>query len=203
MKKSFTLIELIVVIAIIAVLAAIIAPNAFRAIEKAKVSAALADFKTYKTALGALYADTGHWIADDYIGVGPVTTHFKLNPGETPFDVNPTQLANWSYVTWAGWDGPYLETLKGMHPWGGCYIVGWLADFDGNGIEDLRIELDNWCYGAAVDLGCGVPKQAQIRIDQALDDGNLSTGIVQKWPLLPPQDDIVCWIMEWDYRDLP
>jgi len=38
MRRSFTLIELIVVIAIIAILAAIIAPNAFRAIEKAKVA---------------------------------------------------------------------------------------------------------------------------------------------------------------------
>ena len=36
-RQSFTLLELIVVIAIIAILAAIIAPNAFRAIEKAKV----------------------------------------------------------------------------------------------------------------------------------------------------------------------
>ena len=34
MRKSFTLIELIVVIAIIAVLAAIIAPNSFKAIAK-------------------------------------------------------------------------------------------------------------------------------------------------------------------------
>jgi prepilin-type N-terminal cleavage/methylation domain-containing protein len=36
--RAFTLIELIVVIAIIAILAAIVAPNAFRAIEKAKVA---------------------------------------------------------------------------------------------------------------------------------------------------------------------
>ena len=39
-SKGFTLIELIVVIAIIAILGAIIAPNAFRAIEKAKMARA-------------------------------------------------------------------------------------------------------------------------------------------------------------------
>ncbi|MCF7873830.1 MAG: prepilin-type N-terminal cleavage/methylation domain-containing protein, partial [Candidatus Omnitrophica bacterium] len=49
-KRSFTLIELIVVIAIIAILAAIIAPNAFQAIEKAKIIEAIGDFKTLKTA---------------------------------------------------------------------------------------------------------------------------------------------------------
>jgi len=73
-KKSFTLIELIVVIAIIAILAAIIAPNAFKAIEKAKVSQLIADFKAYKTGISALYADTGHWIAD-----GRADTTFNLS----------------------------------------------------------------------------------------------------------------------------
>jgi prepilin-type N-terminal cleavage/methylation domain-containing protein len=55
MRKSFTLIELIVVIAIIAVLAAIVAVNAFRAIEKAKISAVIADMKTIKKTANAYY----------------------------------------------------------------------------------------------------------------------------------------------------
>ncbi|NCC82098.1 MAG: prepilin-type N-terminal cleavage/methylation domain-containing protein [Clostridia bacterium] len=38
-KKGFTLVELLVVIAIIAILAAVVAPNAFKAIEKSKVTA--------------------------------------------------------------------------------------------------------------------------------------------------------------------
>ncbi|MCF7873829.1 MAG: prepilin-type N-terminal cleavage/methylation domain-containing protein [Candidatus Omnitrophica bacterium] len=58
---GFTLIELIVVIAIIAILAAIIAPNAFKAIEKAKISKAIADWEAFKAAAGTFYADTGHW----------------------------------------------------------------------------------------------------------------------------------------------
>ena len=51
---GFTLIELIVVIAIIAILAAIIAPNAFRAIEKAKITKTMADLDSFKKAIFAL-----------------------------------------------------------------------------------------------------------------------------------------------------
>ena len=46
--NAFTLIELIVVIVIIAVLAGIIAPNAFRAIEKAKLSRVAHDAQNIK-----------------------------------------------------------------------------------------------------------------------------------------------------------
>ncbi|OQX54091.1 MAG: hypothetical protein B5M48_01665 [Candidatus Omnitrophica bacterium 4484_213] len=56
---GFTLIELIVVITIIGILAAIIAPNAFRAIEKAKIDACISDIKSIRTAAYAFYADTG------------------------------------------------------------------------------------------------------------------------------------------------
>ena len=92
MKKYFTLIELIVVIAIIAILAAIIAPNAFKAIEKAKISATISDMKTIKKAAIIYYADTGQWPwegavhADESTGIGFVTDDGA-----------------------AGWDGPYIE----------------------------------------------------------------------------------------------
>jgi general secretion pathway protein G len=61
MKKSFTLIELIVVIAIIAVLAAIIAPHALRAIEKAQTTRIVGDLKSVKSASMGFNADTGGW----------------------------------------------------------------------------------------------------------------------------------------------
>jgi prepilin-type N-terminal cleavage/methylation domain-containing protein len=95
MKKSFTLIELIVVIAIIVVLAAIIAPNAFRATEKAKISRIVADLKTIKAASMTFYTDTGKWILSVIGGYGPIK-------GNHPLLVNPDPVI-------AGWDGSYLE----------------------------------------------------------------------------------------------
>jgi general secretion pathway protein G len=88
MRKSFTLIELIVVIAIIAVLAAIIVPNAFRAIEKAKISKIIAEIKVIKTAALDYYSDTGSWPLQ-YRLVTPLNS-FLNNPGIS------------------GWDGPYV-----------------------------------------------------------------------------------------------
>ena len=96
---AFTLIELIVVIAIIAILAAIIAPNAFKAIEKAKVAKAISEFKNIRQSCAALYSDTGRW-------PGLAMTRVKLS--ELYLDPG-----------WPGWDGPYLETGSDTHPWGG------------------------------------------------------------------------------------
>ena len=98
MRKSFTLIELIVVIAIIAVLAAIIAPNAFKAIEKAKISRTIADFKTIKSATQAYYADVGKWPPKDL-------TEDPLNPNIIVETENFISGENQPL----GWDGPYLE----------------------------------------------------------------------------------------------
>ena len=69
-QAAFTLIELLVVIAIIGILAAVIAPNAFRAVEKAKVSHLAQNLGALRTAVLAYYADVGFWPPD----VGPVRT---------------------------------------------------------------------------------------------------------------------------------
>ncbi|MBU2044753.1 MAG: prepilin-type N-terminal cleavage/methylation domain-containing protein [Candidatus Omnitrophica bacterium] len=109
MKKSFTLIELIVVIAIIAILAAIIAPNAFKVIEKANRSATIADFRTIKTASMAFYADTGNWPVDD------CEEALLKNQNNTTVcaDINGGGIS--------GWDGPYIEMWPAKTRWGGVY----------------------------------------------------------------------------------
>ena len=100
-QKGFTLVELLVVIAIIGILAAIIAPNAFRAIEKSKVAAAISDYKAIRTAVLNHYADTGRWPKNARAGEDP-----NLMKNEDGFN---------------NWNGPYLDHWKAEHPWGGQY----------------------------------------------------------------------------------
>ncbi|MDD5669572.1 MAG: prepilin-type N-terminal cleavage/methylation domain-containing protein [Candidatus Omnitrophica bacterium] len=108
---GFTLIELIVVIAIIAVLAAIIAPNAFKAIQKAKIAKATQDVKAIASAMQSLYVDTGLWsgqaagaYAEFNNAIGPQLNLPQLgllqNDGRYPY-----------------WDGPYLEKPLTNDPW--------------------------------------------------------------------------------------
>ncbi len=121
MHKSFTLIELIVVIAIIAILAAIVAPNAFRAVEKAKISRLTADIKTIKTAAMAYYGDVGLWPPD----VCP-----NEDPGFLKWNAYQVRCCGQNYnylppnyptIIQTYWDGPYVEKFPIPSPWGGSY----------------------------------------------------------------------------------
>ncbi len=193
MKKSFTLIELIVVIAIIAILAAIIAPNAFRAIEKANISTAIADLKAYKTADASLYADTGHRVIDGINADVLHTDALFLESGNNDLDANVS--------SWSGWDGPYIEKTKVKHPWGGWYLFADGMDFDNpaNGLMEIEIHMDDWCYGKPLNTDCPIPENARARIDQILDDGNNTTGNIQRYPV-PEAYNTVCYITTWDYK---
>ncbi|MCF7894118.1 MAG: prepilin-type N-terminal cleavage/methylation domain-containing protein [Candidatus Omnitrophica bacterium] len=171
-KRSFTLIELIVVIAIIAILAAIIAPNAFQAIEKAKIIEAIGDFKTLKTAIYALYADTGHWMTDhhtrSYIYLGD-------NPNRSWYNTHDLIEDNNSYT---GWDGPYLEKVKGKTPWKGSYAVCGGCSWGVFSNKNIALEFEDVCYNPA-DGGngaCPMPSSSRDRIDEKVDDGDRSSG---------------------------
>jgi general secretion pathway protein G len=106
-KKGFTLIELLVVIAIIAILAAVIAPNAFKAIEKSKVSRVKAEAKALRAAALSYYADMGFFPPDVNRGSDPgiyskVTTN--LSPQEQIILDN-------------NWQGPYIDKWPETTPW--------------------------------------------------------------------------------------
>jgi general secretion pathway protein G len=103
-KKGFTLVELLVVIAIIAILAAVVAPNAFKTIEKSKVTAIEADYRAVKTATLVYYSDIGQW-------PGTPTTA-EDDPG---FVVESIHDAD------DGWNGPYLDVWVANAPIGTNY----------------------------------------------------------------------------------
>jgi general secretion pathway protein G len=104
-RKGFTLIELIVVIAIIAILAAIIAPNAFKAVEKAKISGTIEDFRSIKTGAMAYYSDVGTW---------------PINCTDSSSCANGASFVSQN-GTITGWDGPYLEKWPQTSKWSGVY----------------------------------------------------------------------------------
>ncbi|MBU1112912.1 MAG: type II secretion system protein GspG [Candidatus Omnitrophica bacterium] len=126
MKKSFTLIELIVVIAIIAILAAIIAPNAFKAIEKAKVAKTVADLKSIVSGITTLYIDTQKVIR----GCPPFRTgelEILVTWPEAGLLTKPEVEAapfwgcQWTQTAVDAWDGPYIEGT-GLDPWQSAYV---------------------------------------------------------------------------------
>ena len=167
MKNFFTLIELIVVIAIIAVLASIIAPNAFRAIEKAKISKTVADMKAVKAASSAYYADVGRWPWNG--AVYPPVGEWVPNRG-LGFVTNDGAV---------GWDGPYLEKWP-TASWSGknmefLYFY-YLSDWDGDG--DLVSHFMSIRTPPGGDSSA-LPMPVMQKIDEILDDGNLSTGKIQ------------------------
>ena len=152
MRKAFTLVELIVVIAIIAVLAAVVAPNAFKAIEKGKVSAFIGDYKAMKTSAMAFYSDIGYWPDNTSNGSG--------------FINNST-----GSVSNLSWDGPYLEKWPMRNPWSGNYSFNSssIYDWSGDGTpEQAR-------YITATNIPATTNTSAAGRVDLQLD-GVLGNG---------------------------
>jgi len=178
MKKGFTLIELIVVIAIIAILAAVVAPNAFRAIEKSKISKAGADFKALKTATLSLYTDIGYFPPEGEVcGLGVGNTGGCDVPGPlisiTPIAINENNSDGGSPYT--GWDGPYYK---------GNEISPWVAPY--------RYDADqaNQCYpvdndfagvNIALDENEFSQNQESIfeKMDIIYDDGVIDSGTLR------------------------
>ncbi len=180
MKKSFTLIELIVVIAIIAVLAAIIAPNAFRAIEKAKISKMISDLKAVKTAFLALYTDVGEFPREN------PPTGYPVNPAVIDTDVVRPILFNSS----DGWDGPYLEGSIENHPWaaiyrydndGDCYVPG-VNPYGGANV---------FWYHTESSLNISEMATLAEKIDRVIDGDNDATAGKVRLSPPPPADPIV------------
>ena len=82
----------------------------------------------------------------------------------------------------SGWNGPYRPSFYNtVHNWGGA--IGYTPfpssglDFDGDGIKDYLIDLDDDVPGEGWELNHGqIPVSALRIIDGIIDDGNLSTG---------------------------
>jgi prepilin-type N-terminal cleavage/methylation domain-containing protein len=155
MKKSFTLIELMVVIAIIGILGVVITPVVGRAITKARKARVIADLDGIEKAIGALYIDTGKVVGGchGYVATGD---EIMIDPNYDP----PGPAPGYGGSDWAGlikrpplgraaancewvqpdidtWDGPYIKGGTAIDPWGTSYIYD----------SDYGPCHDGWAFG--------------------------------------------------------
>jgi type II secretion system protein G len=169
MKKSFTLIELMVVIAIIGVLGVVIVPVVRNAIEKAQAARVIAEVDAITKAAEAYSIDTSQWPPDyDSIVATKLINGFLTDPGVT------------------GWDGPYLKTYR-PHPWQGNISWACLNNYIAwDNSSGCWVYLDDDRPGTShSDNGGIIPNSAMTRIDAVADDGNLATGDVRDLAATP------------------
>jgi prepilin-type N-terminal cleavage/methylation domain-containing protein len=102
-NKGFTLIELVVVIAVIAVLAVLGTISVLNTLEKSRVSAAMSDMSTVKSAAMMEYSDTSFWAKGDAAVEGDAIVDLVSDPGR------------------AGWEGPYMDREINKNPWKGDF----------------------------------------------------------------------------------
>ncbi len=175
-ERGFTLVELLVVIAIIGILAAIITPNAFRAIEKGKVSRAVSDLRAIGSAAMAYYADVG-----DFPGSKGHPPGEPLQNGSDPGFVRKPD-SSWQTdnpnVGYGGnldaWNGPYLERWPSQHPWGDVYTWNYWRDYP---VPGAGTTVSKAGIVTLEDYG-RIPRASLEAIDRILDDGDLSRGYV-------------------------
>jgi prepilin-type N-terminal cleavage/methylation domain-containing protein len=159
---GFTLVELLVVISIIALLSSIVLASLNSAREKARIARSVAQVRELIKVVALYYDDTGQYPSD---------CRLACNAANDPF-LNSLGVS--------GWKGPYFTVYNLTHPWGGHIGFGSSTDLDGDGFTDIYIVLDDDAPGTNSSDNSGmIPVESLVKIDEILDDGDLTTGMVQ------------------------
>lgn len=100
---GYSLLEILIVVAIIGLLVTLVAPQLFGRLDQSRVTAAIAQISSLRSALDSYRLDVGHYPSNDE----------GLNALITPLQGDEAQ----------SWHGPYLDTGKlPVDPWGHPYL---------------------------------------------------------------------------------
>ncbi|MEL6431847.1 MAG: type II secretion system protein GspG, partial [Planctomycetota bacterium] len=155
---AFTLIEIVIAVTIIIILAGLVAPRISNWSEEARRGRAATEMKSVKRALEYMYQD---------LGVFPADVSRTVDPGLVdPARVPTAQRPNWR--------GPYLDRWPEEGPMGGAYDYEYtnMSDFNFDGTSGNEVVLS---------LREGTSTEQAQAIDDAIDDGDLNSGMVRQY----------------------
>lgn len=155
-RAGFTLVELVVVVTILIIIAGLAVPRVGSWTDKAKLARAENDLKAIRRSLEYMYQDMGVYPRDASPGVDPGLVSNALVPASRRAD----------------WSGPYLEVWPAENPWGGSYDYEYwnysAFNMDGTAGNEVLISLRS-----------GLTASICQDLDEMMDDGNGSTGMVR------------------------
>jgi len=125
---GFSLIEVLVVIGAIGILVGIAIPayNSYR--EKAQIAEAQQVLKDIERAFITLAIDTGEW-------PGPIPIGTRANAELDHLNYSKAGLTNNDNNDFLNWNGPYIEGVVPLDPWGSNYFFD--PDYDAGGPDKV------------------------------------------------------------------
>ncbi len=159
-KKGFTLIELLTVISIIGTLSTVVISSLGSVREKARITKAISEIKSIQASVFLYNSDTNNY-PECFVGTCTALNDPMLNANGID-----------------GWNGPYGSPIYNKkHPWGGHFTLRSTDNFISGPEVHSFIYFDDDAPESGINNNEGViPQDSLIAIDEAIDDGNLSTG---------------------------
>ena len=131
-RRAFTLVELLLVLVILGTLAALVLPKFTGRTEQARVTAAITQISTFKTALDSFEVDTGGYP--------------RGSDGLQALVVQPSDVT--------GWRGPYLKSDIPPDPWQHPYLYECPGKLNPSGYDIVSMGPDGQA-GTADDITNG------------------------------------------------